>query len=156
PEGWFFAAEAEGRRVPVEAHAPDNAVDKLFVAVCDRQPRGGGLGNQTQEAEKVAGEGPLVGGRSTACPANPTSDVTKPLAVIVKKGGRKVVVENADWRAMLAFREFRDTHAKEPSFADWVRAARPLTQLAALRRVLNLDNWPKPRPTEVPLVPACQ
>ena len=48
PNGAHFGADPDGRFVPVEVHGPGNAVDKLYVAVCDRGAQGGGLGTPGQ------------------------------------------------------------------------------------------------------------
>ncbi len=156
PADYFFGAEAERRTIPVEAHSPGDAVDRLLLAVCDRRPQGGGLGNQIREAESTAGDVPLVVMRSTAFPASPTAAVSKHLAAILKRGGRRVVIENADWRTMLALRQFQTQSGKQPAFAAWLRENKPLSQLASLRHALGLDTlvkqWtaatPSARPTD--------
>src|SRR5205823_2761128 len=54
--GQRFEAEAGGRLVPVEAHAPDHAVRRFLVGVCNAGARGGGLGRQIAEVVERAGE----------------------------------------------------------------------------------------------------
>lgn len=142
PNGPHFGADPDGRFVPVEVHGPGNAVDKLYVAVCDRGAQGGGLKNQVAEVERKAGEIPAVFVRSTDFPASPTAEVSKQLARLVapRGKGRRVVVANSDWRAMAAFREFHARHHKEPGFADWQRADRPLAELRSVHAILALDK----------------
>jgi ABC-type dipeptide/oligopeptide/nickel transport system ATPase component len=141
--GVYFGADPEGRFVPVEVHGAENAVDKLLVAVCDKKTQGGGFSKQVQEVAKKAGEIPAVIVRSTDFPNNPRLVVSREIAnLIMPKGkGRKVVVANADWRAMAAFREFHRKYSKEPYFAEWQRAERPLSELRAVHDILNLDHY---------------
>src|SRR5262249_32841826 len=152
--GVFFGADPNGRFVPVEVHA-GNAVDKVLVAVCDKDARGGGLGKQVEEVAKKSGEVLAVFVRSTECPKTPAPGVTKQLAQLCAPVGRhrKVVVANSDWRAMAAFRAFHDTRHKDPRFADWQRDARPLAGLPAVRRILALDRLESTRPGEPPPAP---
>jgi len=84
--------------------------------------------------------------RSTEFPAGRTAKVNAQIAKLVQRGGKRVVVEDADWRKLAAFRAFRKDHAKQPEFADWLRDGQPLTQLASLRQILDLDDWLKAKP----------
>ena len=142
PDGMHFAADPEGRMVPVEAHGPGNDVEKLLVAVCERSPKGGGLGKQVQETAKKAGEIPAIFVRSTPFPVSPTTVVSKLLANLVAPvgKGRRVVVQNTDWRGMAAFREFQEKEQAQPDFSAWQMQSRPLSNLKALRKILNLEN----------------
>jgi hypothetical protein len=149
PAGHFFGAEAEGRMVQVEIHGPGNSVGRLLVAVCDKSARGGGLGRQISEVENRAGEVPAVIARSTAFPTSPAAAVSKQISKLLLRGGRRVVVENANWRTMLAFREFQGQHGGKPKFEEWVKKGRPLSELPALRKILALDSLLKQRPAEV-------
>jgi hypothetical protein len=171
PNGVHFGAQPEGRFVPVDVHTAGDAVDRLYVAVCDKSSRGGGLGKQVEEVVKRAGEIPAVLVRSTAFPNTPTAAVSKLIAGLVapRGKGRRVVVENSDWRAMVAFREFHGRHHKEPGFADWQRSERPLAELRAVAAILALDKLlvaeaaapaplppPPPAGTPKPTLPAPQ
>jgi alkanesulfonate monooxygenase SsuD/methylene tetrahydromethanopterin reductase-like flavin-dependent oxidoreductase (luciferase family) len=49
--------------------------------------------------------------RSTAFPNSPKAQVVKQIAQLIARGGRRVVVENADWRTMLAFAAFAQARA---------------------------------------------
>jgi hypothetical protein len=146
PNGYFFTGEAEGRMIPVETHRPDNAVDRLLVALCEKGAQGGGLGRQITEVENQAGEVPAAVVRSTAFPSNPKTVVSKQIGKLISHGGRRVVVENADWRRMLAFRSFYEKHHSDPGFASWRRESRPMSELPSLRQVLALDRLLKSHP----------
>jgi hypothetical protein len=146
PDGLFFGVEADGRFLPVELHGPDNTVEKLLVAVCDKDPRGGGLGKQVEEVARRAGDVPAVVVRSSPFPSSPGTLVSQQLAkLIAPKGkGRRVMVEGSDWRAMAAFRAFHGQHQGEAAFTAWQRRERPLTELPAVRDILALDKLPAP------------
>jgi hypothetical protein len=142
PTSFYFGTEQDDRFVPVEVHGPGNAVDKLLVAVCDRSARGGGLGKQVEELAKRAGDIVAVIARSSPFPKSAAAAVSKQIAnLIAPKGkGRRVEVQNADWRAMVAFREFHQMHQAKPGFASWQQSSRPLSSLPALRSILELDK----------------
>jgi hypothetical protein len=149
PNGIHFGVEPAGRFVQVEVNGPGNVVDKLFVAVCDKSTRGGGLGKQVEEVVKQSGEIPAVLVRSTDYPKDPKAVVSREIAKLVAPHGkgRRLVVANSDWRAMAAFREFHGKYHKEPEFADWQRAGRPLAQLRSVHIILSLDKLLAAPPT---------
>jgi hypothetical protein len=154
PEGFFFSTEADGRKVRTEVHGPGNAVAPLLVAACNKAAQGGWLGKQIIEAEKEAADFPLVLVRSTAFPSNPNTNIAKQIAAVIRRGGRRAVVEDSDWRTMLAFRAFQSQHGKQPDFAAWVRESQPLSKLASLRTILALDDLLRLRPAAEPPAPA--
>jgi len=138
--GHEFLAEADGRFVPVEIHDRDDSVEQLLIGVCNKRAQGGGLGRQIDELVKRAGEHTVVVVRSTAYPSNPRTVVAQLLGKLITGGGRRVVVEDSDWRTMLAFESFREKHGAAASFAFWQIQARPLTSLDSLRAILDLDR----------------
>ena len=153
PEGFHFGAETDGRLVPVEAHGPGNEVEKLLVAICDKSPKGGGLGKQVEETAKKAGEHPAILVRSTPFPKSPSAIVSKCIAnLVVPIGkGRRVVVENTDSRTMAAFRDFHTKEQTAAEFPGWQKQGRPLGNLPALRTILNLDALLVRRPSSASL-----
>ncbi|AWM41971.1 AAA-like domain protein [Gemmata obscuriglobus] len=159
PNGVVFSPDPDSRFVQVEVQS-GNAADKVLVAICDRGAQGSGLKNQIEETVKQCGELPSVFVRSTDFPKSPQAEVAKRLGKLCAPVGkhRKVVVENADWRAMVAFRQFVQQHQKADGFGAWRQQVRPLANLPSLRRVLDLDRLeaaaPKPQPPAPPLPPA--
>jgi energy-coupling factor transporter ATP-binding protein EcfA2 len=137
-----FAADHNGRMIQVEIHRAGNAIDKLLVAICDRPAQGNGLKKQIEEVAKLADELPAVFVRSSPYPKSPTAVVMKRLAeLIAPKGkGRRVEVQNSDWRIMAAFRDFKEKHGGDPTFADWQQSQRPLMSLASLRDILAVER----------------
>lgn len=135
PGAGRIAATADGRFVSVEPN-------RLFVGVCNKAPQGGALSRQIDEViQKTGGRIPVVV-RSTAFPASRTAAVVQQLAKMVSDGGRRVVVEDSEWRAMMALARFREGRESDPVFAAWLGRTGPLTGLKALRMILGLDQGP--------------
>jgi Cdc6-like AAA superfamily ATPase len=155
PDGFHFETEANGRMAPVEAHGPGNDVEKLLVAVCDKSARGGGLSKQVEETARKAGENPAVIVRSTPFPKTPNAVVSKLIASLcVPIGrGRRVEVQNADWRAMAAFRRFQEKEHGRAEFGAWQKQGQPLSNLPAIRAILDLDRLLTRRPAAAPVAP---
>lgn len=154
PAHWF-EAETDKRFVDVEVHAADNSVGLLVVGVCNGTAKGGYLSRLITELANRAGENRPVIVRSTAFPASPNAAVSKQIGELITRGGRRVVVEDSDWRTMAAFRQFRKSHHKDPAFGAWLKEEQPLSRLKALRAILDLDhlNASQPSKDEVPPVP---
>jgi Cdc6-like AAA superfamily ATPase len=150
--GGAFEAERDGRFVPVERHGADNTVVRLLVGVCNKGPQAGALSRQIEEVERRAGEHAPVIVRSTAFPANPRAAVSQQLGKLIARGGRRVVVEDSDWRTMMALAVFRSGRGidADPAFAAWVKRSRPLTGLASVRAILDLDRRREPEPKNSP------
>ena len=117
-----------------------NAVECILVGVCNKRAQGGGLGRQIEEVVKRAGEHTPVIVRSTDFPNNPKAAVSRQLGQLITGGGRRVVVQDSDWRAMMALSSFRKQSGADPSFAAWLKRTRPLTSLNSLRAILDLDH----------------
>jgi energy-coupling factor transporter ATP-binding protein EcfA2 len=126
----------------------------LVVGMCNRDARGGGLQKQLDALRQVAGSRPVGIVRCSEYPDNPRTLVFKQIGKMVSKGGRRVTVEDGDWRAMMAFRVFGKRHGKDPSFAQWRQDERPLAQLASLRSLLDLEGRPSQTVVEPPFVVA--
>ncbi len=120
----------------------------LVVGICNRDPRGGGLHNQLEALHAAAGGRPLAIVRCAEYPDNPRTRVVQRLGQLLAAGGRRVTVEDSDWRTMMAFRAFAARHGDDPSFARWRQDERPLSQLTSLRSLLALDE-PRTRGAKV-------
>ncbi|WP_406693976.1 helicase HerA-like domain-containing protein [Singulisphaera sp. Ch08] len=138
--GHWFETEADKRFIAVESHAADNSVGLLVVGVCNGTAKGGYLGRLITEVVDRAGENRPVIVRSTDFPANPNAAVSKQIGELITHGGRRVVVEDSDWRTMAAFRQFRKKHHKDPVFSAWLKEEKPLSRLKSLRAILDLDH----------------
>ena len=156
-DGRHFSAEADGATVAVECQDRDQGVERLLVGVCNKSAKGGGLGKQVEDIEKrTGGATPAVRPvivRSTEFPTSPTAAVSKQIGKLITKGGRRVVVDDSDWRAMQSFRAFRAAHEADPAFAAWLVGERPLSRLGSLRKLLALDDREAPIPGPAPPPP---
>ena len=136
--------------VQVECHAVDQSVDRILVGVCNKNPQGGWLSRQIDEVVKRAGEHTPVIVRSTEFPSSPKAAVVQQLGQLIKDGGRKVVVQDSDWRTMIALSGFRKQKGADSGFAAWLKQTRPLTSISSLRAILDLDYRDEPRETQTP------
>jgi hypothetical protein len=59
---------------------------------------------------------------------------------LIAHGGRRVVVEDSDWRIMQAFARFKQEHGADQAFTAWQEQTRPLSSLESLRTILDLDR----------------
>ena len=144
PASQSFTTTRDDRFISVEAHGFGKSVEKFLVAVCNKSTRGGGLGNQVKQVAAMAAGVPAVLVRSTDFPKDPKQVIAKEIAKLVAPvgRGRRVVVADADWRALAAFRAFHERHGTEAGFAEWQRTDLPLSGITALRAVLALDAQP--------------
>jgi hypothetical protein len=155
PDGVHFGrTEPDGRYLEVEMHGAAESVGQLLVAVCNRKAQGGGLGKQLDELERRAGEIPVAIVRTTDFPKS--GKACEQVARMLKRDGRRVPVADADWRRMLAFAAFCREHTNRFDFAAWQKAARPLSELDSLQRILKLNSLaPRARSsTSQPAMPA--
>ena len=151
--GEHFEVDVAGRMAQVECHAVNQSVERILVGVCNKSPQGGWLGRQIEEVVKQAGENTPVIVRSTEFPSSPKAAVVQQLGQLIKGGGRKVVVQDSDWRAMMALSSFRKQRGAAPNFAAWLKQTRPLTSLNSLRTILDLDYRDEPPETPTPTEP---
>ena len=152
--GEHFETEVEGRMAEVECHAINQSVACILVGVCNKSPQGGWLGRQIDEVIKRAGEHTPVIVRSTDFPSNPKAAVVQQLGHLIAGGGRKIVVQDSEWRVMMALSSFRKQSGAIPNFASWLKQTRPLTSLNSLRAILDLDYRNQPSdPPPTPLTP---
>lgn len=126
--------------VEVESRAVDRAVVISLVGICNKAPQGGALGRQIDEVVKRAGAHTPVVVRSTDYPSNPKLVVSRQIGQLITNGGRRMVVQDSDWRVMMALSSFRQQHGVDPSFAAWLKRTRPLTSLTSMCTILDLDH----------------
>lgn len=150
-QGYHFGdPQPTGAYVEVETHRPNNAVDKLLVSLCNGKA-GAALLKQLAAVENRLGEFPAALVRSIEFPKSGKS--LAPISAILKKDGRRVVVENAEWRRMHAFEAFAQQHRSRPDFTTWQQSARPLGQLRSLQDILRLKNLTAVSSTAPPVPP---
>ena len=145
PPGTRFDPSPDGRMVWVRGTTPADPHIEFLVAVCEKTAMGGSLGRQISEVETQAHGRPAVLVRSTAFPRDPRTIIARQIGRLLNNNGRRVEVEDSDWRTLVAFRAFHSKMSATPDFAQWQREGRPLSQLASIRKILALDKLPPPR-----------
>ena len=120
-----FEAEADNRMITVMHHEIGQSTMPLLVGICNKRAQGGGLSRQIEEVVLKAGERTPVIARSTDYPSNPQTAVSKQIGRLITSGGRRVVVEDSDWRVMIAFSGFREQHSTDAGFSSWLERTRP-------------------------------
>jgi hypothetical protein len=148
-----FDTDQSGRLVQVVQRGGDEAGGRLQIGVCNKSAKGGGLGKQVTEVSDKAAElepaaVPVIV-RSTEFPKTPTAQVSKQLGKLVARGGRRVVVQDTDWRTMLGLLEFVRHHEGDPQFAEWLQQTRPLSRLESLQTILGLPALPPSQPKTI-------
>jgi hypothetical protein len=124
----------------VEQRGFEGSPPDLLVGLCERSAQGGGLKGQLEDLERARGTKTLVVVRSTDYPSNPKTQIAKFLGGLVRKGARRVKVEDADWRRMASFLQFEGAHRHDPNFGAFVRTDRPLLSVQALQELLAADK----------------
>jgi DNA helicase HerA-like ATPase len=94
---------------------------------------------------KRSGELTPVIVRSTDFPSNPKAAISRQLDQLITGGGRRVVVQDSDWRVMMALGSFRQQRKADASFTAWLKRTRPLTSLPSMRTILDLDHRDEPK-----------
>ena len=112
----------------------------LVVGIGNKAAQGGGLNRQLKALRELAGDRSVGLVRCSEFPSNPRTRVFKALGELLRDGGRRVTVENGDWRTIMAFQVFCEEHGDEPGFVNWCRNERPLGRISSLRELLNLDG----------------
>lgn len=154
-----FAARAQGRFVEIDAPATlaDTAARRWVAGLCQGRSVGNQLAKQLTELTTLAGPGrAAVPVRGAAFPGGPKTKLAAQMGALVKAGGWRVVVEDADWRALGALREFLTMNdGADRGLAAWRLAERPFCRLPGLRALLLLDKLPPapPRPPASPPSP---
>jgi DNA helicase HerA-like ATPase len=139
--GDAFETTANGRTIDLKARVAGRLTETL-VGICNRRPQGNGLARQVREIEELAGARGRFLVRSMEFPSSPGAQISALLGDFIARGGRRAVIEDSQWRAMLAFEDFRRRYATHPALADWLRTEKPLTRIQPLRELLRLDERP--------------
>ena len=142
PDIYRFNPAPKNSTVAVEAQGVLPGERSFLVAVCNKDTRGSGLLHQVKEVEKIINGRPAVLVRSSAFPQDPKSVTSRQIGRLIGTTGRRVEVEDSDWRTLTAFRAFHAERGATPEFSLWQRESRPLSQLPALRKILVLDKLP--------------
>lgn len=121
---------------------------RRYVAICNLSPQGGGLTRQVKELREAAAEipgtlHPVILRTTDYRPKSPQSLIAKEFAAVVKSGGFSMTIEDTDWRRILAFLAFRHEHGEQAGFEEWQQTMQPLSRIASLSKLLELDRIPR-------------
>jgi hypothetical protein len=141
-DGRRFEATPREGAVRVTLRVGQGTSEQLHVALCNRTAQFGWLARQiSQHAKKVEDDPARPIGVFTRNDDFPRAkSVEAELAAALRPGGRKVVIQDADWRAMLALRRFRERHQAEHAFVAWCAHERHLSRLGSIRQILDLEH----------------
>ncbi|HWB09727.1 MAG TPA: AAA family ATPase [Pirellulales bacterium] len=137
--GDAFETTPTGRLIDLKTGVGARVVETL-VGICNKRPQGGGLARQVREIEELAGEKKKFLVRSMEFPSNPGAQISALLGDYIARGGRRTVIEDSQWRTMLAFEDFRRRYESHPAFSAWLSSEKPLTRIQSLRELLCLDE----------------
>ncbi|MBA3538219.1 MAG: ATP-binding protein, partial [Deltaproteobacteria bacterium] len=153
-EGLRAAAYEHGTPITVARESKQLVItgDRLsrrIVEMCNRGAQGGRLGTQLEALRKRAtGDTIPFAIRSSDWKFRPKTRISEQVGELLAAGGRIVVVEEHDLRAIVAARVLAT--ANPPGFADWWRASKKLAALRFIRELLDLDRVPAAPPAPAP------
>ena len=138
-------AHASGRYLSLVS---DSNGIRRYVAICNLSPQGGGLTRQVKELREAAAEipgtlHPVIVRTTDYRPKSPQSLIAKEFAAVVKSGGFPMTIDDTDWRRILAFLAFRQEHGDQAGFEAWQQTMQPLSRIASLTKLLELDRIPR-------------
>ncbi len=114
--------------------------EEAIVGLCQKSPQGGGLQREIETLEAVANNRKIIIVRSLPYPKNPNTQIAHYLGRLITNGARRVLIEDSDWRAMIAFEAFLNENGDHPNLSDWRRQERPLTRLESIKSILNITD----------------
>ena len=125
-----LSAEQAGRLVSID--------NRLLIGICNKRPHGGALAKEIDEVIGAAGDRIAVLVRASEFPSRPGSAIYEKLGAIVASGGRRAVMEPADWRVVQAFQSFSANHQDQPGFWAWIKNRHPVRRIETLRMVFEM------------------
>lgn len=112
---------------------------RRVLEVCNGGAQGGHLGNQLDGLRKLIATGVVpIALRNADFQFKPKSKISRQVGEFLQAGGRTVVLEERQLRAVLAARTVAASHPQV--FAAWRRANRPIAHLAFVHAVLELEH----------------
>lgn len=117
-------------------------ITRRVLEICNSGAQGGHLGNQLDKLRALIPTGVVpIALRNSDFQFKAKSKISKQVGEFLQAGGRAVVLEERQLRAVHAARVVADAHPD--SFAAWRRANRPISHLAFIRAILDLDAVPR-------------
>src|SRR5262249_36081126 len=113
------------------------------LSVCNGVAQGGHLGNQLATMRATIEEGAVpIALRSSDFQFKPKSKISKQVGAFIAAGGRTVVIEERQLRAVGAAAALAKAHPVV--YGEWKRDNRPISHLSVVRAILDLDAAPRP------------
>jgi adenylylsulfate kinase-like enzyme len=130
----------EGNRDVLVIHG--KTLTRRIIEVCNGGPQGGHLGNQLDALRALTKSGVIpIALRNSDFQFKPKSKISKQVGELIAAGGRVVVLEERQLRAVGAAAAVAKAHPQ--AFAAWRRDNRPISHLAFVRAILDLDSAPR-------------
>ncbi len=152
-----FQARAEHTFVEIDAPEIPETPRRWLAALCNAAATRGKLSGQVAGlTAAAAGARPArvpLALRATEFPGKtPKAQIFQQVAAMIKGGGRRVVIEDAEWRAMHALREFLSKQVDTVAVGAWRATDKPLSRLPGLCELLRVEKLspPKQPPTGKP------
>jgi Type IV secretion-system coupling protein DNA-binding domain len=135
PEG----AKLDSKHVEGELRIDTPTSKALLVQVTNRGTRGGGLSRQLEALLLSSAKHKRIPVALRCSEFSTGGALAKHAAAIAKRDGFRLVFENGDWRAMLAYRQFCTEKQGHPALNAWRHEACTLSKLDSLRNLLGLS-----------------
>jgi len=142
------AAEELGLDLVVRSDRPrqlalaGTTVAPRVLEICNGGAQGGHLGNQLDQLRALIPTGVVpIALRNSDFQFKPKTKISKQVGEFLQAGGRAIVLEERQLRAVHAARTVADAYPQ--SFSPWRRANRPVSHLAFVRAILELDQVPR-------------
>jgi hypothetical protein len=133
-----LSIERDGERLVAES----NTIARRVIEICNHSAQGGHLGAQLDALRKLAKKGTVpVALRNSDFQFRPKSKISRQVGELIAAGGRAIVLEERQLRAVAAARAVAQAHPE--TFPAWKQANRPLTHLGFVRTILDLDTAPR-------------
>jgi hypothetical protein len=127
---------------PRQLVVESKALARRVVEVCNSGAQGGHLGNQLDHLRALISTGVVpIALRNSDFQFKAKSKISKQVGEFLQAGGRTVVIEERQLRAVSAARAVELAHPEV--FAAWKRVNRPFMHLAFVRAILDLDLVPR-------------
>jgi DNA helicase HerA-like ATPase len=118
------------------------SIARRVIEICNGGAQGGHLGAQLDRLRVMiaAGVAPIAL-RNSDFQFKAKSKISKQVGEFLQAGGRAVVLEERQLRAVGAARRVAEAHPQ--AFGTWRRVNRPISHLAFVRAILDLDHLPR-------------
>jgi energy-coupling factor transporter ATP-binding protein EcfA2 len=127
---------------PKQLIVEGKSIARRVLEICNGGAQGGHLGNQLDHLRALVATGVVpIALRNSDFQFKAKSKISKQVGEFLQAGGRTVVIEERQLRAVGAARTVE--HAHPHAFAAWRHANRPLMHLAFVRAILDLDLVPR-------------